>query len=164
MSRAARIRQLCAIRQLKEDRAAIALARGNARQTETADAAVAATIIHSQMQADLHPRLSEHLRAASLLRGATSRYTAYVLAANADRQALASQRDIADAAKREADVAHRAAEALRKLHATALRRREALDGVAQTLNNAETRLVLLREEDLQSDQRPAPVAAGGPQR
>ena len=164
MSRAARMRQLCAIRQLKEDRAAIALARSNAKKTETADAAAAATVIHSQMQADLHPRLGEHLRAASVLRGATSRYTAYVLAANADRHALASQRDIAETAQREADLAHHAAEACRKLHATALRRREALDEVAQTLNNAETRLVLLREEDVQSDQRPVPVAATGPQR
>ncbi len=164
MSRAARMRQLCAIRQLKEDRAAIALARGNAKKTETADAAADATIIHSQMQADLHPRLGEHLRAASVLGEATSRYTAFVLAANADRQAVAGQGDIAAIAQRDADLAASAAEALRKLHATALRRREALVEVAQTLNNAETRLVLLREEDLQSDQRPVAVAATGAQR
>jgi hypothetical protein len=161
MIRAARLRQLCAIRQLKQDRAAIALARGNAKKTETADAAVVATIIHSQMQAEMPARLSEHLRAASVLRGATSRYTAYVLAANADHQALALQRDIAEIAQREADLAHRAAEAFWKLHAVALRRREALDELAQTLSNAETRLVLLREEDVQSDQRTVPVPAGG---
>jgi hypothetical protein len=164
MSRAARMRQLCAIRQLKEDRAAIALARGNAKKTETAKVAVAATNILSEMQADLHPRLNEHLRAASVLGEATSRYTAFVLAASADRQAVASQSDIATTAQRDADLAGSAAEALRKLHATALRRREALDEVAQTLNNAETRVALLREEDLQSDQRPVPVAAGGPHR
>lgn len=162
MSRAALIRQLGTIRQLKLDRAAIALARGNARKAETEAVADAATSIFNQMKDDLHPRLTEHLRAASVMNGATSRYTAYVLAANADRRALAIQRDITVTAQREADMAFRAAEAFRNLHAMALRRREALDEVAKTLTSAEKTLAFLREEDRQSDQRPVPTGEGSP--
>jgi hypothetical protein len=160
MSRAALIRKLGTIRRLKEDRAAIALARGNARKAETEALASAENAVFHQMRDDLHPRLTEHLRAASAMNGAASRYTAYVLAATTDRAALARQRDIAQTAQRTADMAFRAAEAFRNLHAMALRRREALDEVAKTLTHAEDLNASLREEDLQSDQRPVPPTEG----
>jgi quinolinate synthase len=161
---AARMRQLCAIRRLKEDRAAIALARAREMQTVAANAADVADVLHNQMQAELHPRLLEHLRAASELSGVTSRYTTFVMAANTDRQALATQCDISETAQREADEGHRAAEACRMLYAVAVRQRDSLEKVAEALNNAETRLVLQREEDRLPDQRPMPAAARGSRR
>jgi hypothetical protein len=160
MTKTHRMQQLTAVRKLKEDRDAIALARANAAKKLAQQAVDAANANHAAMQTSLRPRLTEHLRASSVLNGSTNRYTAYVMAANADRQAVAKLRDAAEGAQRACDVASRAAEAVRKVYAATLRQRESLEIITGSLIAADRKHALLSEEDRLSEQQSTQASTG----
>ena len=159
--RTAQVAQVARLRQMRLDRAKVALARGNQLAAERIATAAAAQEAHAVLAADIAPALLRHLQAAIDLAGTNERYAAFTLAAAADRQTLAEQEVAAIVALRAAEEARLAAEALRKAHVGQLLRMQGMDGLVSRLRAADRRKAEPQEEDLMQEAHSARQHDGG---
>lgn len=161
MTGSARLSDLSRLRQLRLDRAAIALARANGISAERLAAADESEALRAAQENELPAVLSGHLARASILAGTNERFAAFVLSATAERQSLARQTSLARLDRTKADEALRAAEACRKAYGVQVRRREALNGIISRLEHETKHRLAPVEEDRALESYQAREAGGG---